>query len=52
VDGVVQPAAAPRFSRTIPDAPTAPEEADAKAALDGWLAAGEVAGLIDGGVVK
>ena len=46
VDGVVQPAPAPRFSRTPPDAPTPPQPADpasAAAALEGWLPAEEIA---------
>jgi crotonobetainyl-CoA:carnitine CoA-transferase CaiB-like acyl-CoA transferase len=37
VDGVVQPAPAPRFSRSVPDKPTAPEAPDAEAALAGWM---------------
>jgi crotonobetainyl-CoA:carnitine CoA-transferase CaiB-like acyl-CoA transferase len=44
IEGVVQPAPAPRFSRTVPDRPTAPEPADpatADAALAPWLACGE-----------
>ena len=52
VDGVVQPAVAPRFSRTLPEQPTAPAEADAQAALSGWLADDEVARLIEAGTVK
>jgi alpha-methylacyl-CoA racemase len=48
VDGVVQPAPAPRFSRTVPAAPTPPSEPDAAsvtAALAGWLTPGEIATL-------
>ena len=48
VDGVVQPAPAPRFSRTVPDVPTAPLPADAvgvDAALAGWLSAGDIEAL-------
>jgi alpha-methylacyl-CoA racemase len=38
VDGIVQPAPAPRFSRTVPDAPTAAVEpsTDLEAALAPW----------------
>ncbi len=46
VDGVVQPAPAPRFSRTQPDTPTPPQPADpasAAAALEAWLPAEEIA---------
>jgi crotonobetainyl-CoA:carnitine CoA-transferase CaiB-like acyl-CoA transferase len=45
VDGVAQPGPAPRFSRTVADAPRAPVAADAAgvdAALAGWLDAGEI----------
>ena len=48
VDGVVQPAPAPRFSSTVPEVPTPPraaDPADAEAALEGWLGAEEIAGL-------
>jgi alpha-methylacyl-CoA racemase len=47
IDGVVQPAPAPRFSRTPNPAPTAPVRADMidlDDALDGWLPAEEIAG--------
>ena len=40
VDGVVQPAPAPRFSRTVPDKPTPPEAPSAETAeqaLAGWI---------------
>jgi crotonobetainyl-CoA:carnitine CoA-transferase CaiB-like acyl-CoA transferase len=37
VDGVVQPAPAPRFSRTVPSMPTAPEAPDPERALAGWV---------------
>jgi alpha-methylacyl-CoA racemase len=46
IDGVVQPAPAPRFSRTPAGRPTPPLEAhnqDLPQALDGWLDAGEIA---------
>ncbi len=52
VDGVVQPAVMPRFSRTIPDSPTAPEEPNARAALSGWVADDEIARLLEAGAVK
>jgi crotonobetainyl-CoA:carnitine CoA-transferase CaiB-like acyl-CoA transferase len=48
VDGVVQPAPAPRFSRTVPDKPhgprpTTPENTDA--ALSEWLTGSDIAAL-------
>jgi alpha-methylacyl-CoA racemase len=46
IDGVVQPAPAPRFSRTPNPAPTAPVRADMVSlddALAGWLPADEIA---------
>lgn len=51
VDGVTQPAPAPRFSRTVPDKPTAPEAPDAQRALEGWLSREEVAALQQAGIV-
>jgi alpha-methylacyl-CoA racemase len=45
VDGVTQPAPAPRFSRTVPDKPRAPEPVSAEgsyAALAEWLGREEV----------
>lgn len=36
VDGVMQPAPAPRFSRTRNEAPTGPAQGDAQAVLRGW----------------
>lgn len=45
VAGVVQPVAAPRFSRTVPDVPTPPEKPDARAALAAWLSPDEIAAL-------
>jgi crotonobetainyl-CoA:carnitine CoA-transferase CaiB-like acyl-CoA transferase len=45
VDGVLQSGPAPRFSRTVPDKPTAPRPPDAQAALAGWLDAEEIAAL-------
>jgi len=46
IDGVVQPAPAPRFSRTPNPTPTAPVRADMVSlddALDGWLPGDEIA---------
>ena len=51
VDGVVQPAVAPRFSRSVPDKPTAPEPPDADRALEGWLPSDAVAKLKSEGVL-
>ena len=48
VDGVIQPAPAPRFSRTKPAPPTPPSEPDPSgiaAALAGWLDPTEIATL-------
>ena len=47
IDGIVQPAPAPRFSGTVPDLPTPPEApstATVDAALAGWLDLQQVAG--------
>lgn len=52
VAGVVQPAAAPRFSRTPPARPTPPQTAsDPQALLDWGCKAGELAALRDQGVL-
>ena len=51
IDGVVQPAPAPRFSRTVPGKPTAPEAPDAERALADWLADDAVAKLKAEGVL-
>jgi len=51
IGGVVQPAPAPRFSRTQPEPPTPPEAADPVRALDGWLGAEEIASLQASGVI-
>ena len=54
VDGVVQPAAAPRFSRTPAARPTAPEEtgADSEAVLRGWdIPKERIAALVAGRVL-
>jgi alpha-methylacyl-CoA racemase len=49
IDGIVQPAPAPRFSRTVPDLPIPPQPpgrgAAAEAALAAWLDPAEIAGL-------
>lgn len=52
VDGVRQPAPAPRFSRTTLPTPTPPAALsveNASAALDGWLSETEIAGLAAAG---
>ena len=52
VAGVMQPAPAPRFSRTQPDTPQPPAEAsraNAFAALKGWIADDKVAALAAAG---
>jgi alpha-methylacyl-CoA racemase len=51
VAGVMQSGPAPRFSRTVPDTPTAPRPPDTDAALAGWLDAKEIAGLRAEGVI-
>ena len=55
IDGVVQPAPAPRFSRTVPDLPippqpTGPEQAEA--ALAAWLDPAEIAALKTAGTLR
>ena len=49
IDGIVQPAPAPRFSRTIPDLPIPlqppSDPDDAEAALAPWLGPAEIAAL-------
>jgi alpha-methylacyl-CoA racemase len=55
VDGVTQPAPAPRFSRTRAALPTPPAEPDARgvpAALAGWLTEAEVATLQAAGTLS
>lgn len=42
IGGVVQPAPAPRFSRTEPDLPTPPEAPDAESALSIWMPANKI----------
>ena len=51
VDGITQPAPAPRFSRSVPDKPTGPKAPDAERALGGWLPADEIARLRSDGVI-
>jgi alpha-methylacyl-CoA racemase len=55
VDGVVQPAPAPRFSRTVPQTPQAPRASgvDLEGALGSWgFGVGEIAALRDSGAVR
>ncbi|HEX4894928.1 MAG TPA: CaiB/BaiF CoA-transferase family protein [Solimonas sp.] len=54
VDGVTQPAPAPRFSRSVPDQPTAPSpnDADVTAALAAWLPSEEIAALQRAGTLR
>jgi alpha-methylacyl-CoA racemase len=51
VEGVTQPAPAPRFSRTVPEKPTAPEPPDAARALEGWMTHDAIRTLQEQGVV-
>ena len=51
IDGITQPAPAPRFSRTIPDTPTPPEPPDAPRALEGWMTEAEIRALQEEGVL-
>lgn len=53
IDGVVQPAPAPRFSRTIPQAPSAPKKAmdtTLSEALHGWMDNDQIERLRDSGL--
>jgi len=54
VDGILQPAPAPRFSRTAPATPTPPQPNDTNvdAALAAWLLPQEIAGLRSGGILR
>ena len=49
IDGIVQPAPAPRFSRTVPDLPIPPQPPsgldEADAILADWLEPAEIAAL-------
>jgi crotonobetainyl-CoA:carnitine CoA-transferase CaiB-like acyl-CoA transferase len=51
IDGITQPAPAPRFSRTIPHTPTPPEAPDASRALEGWMTEPEIRALQEKGVL-
>ena len=54
IDGIVQPAPAPRFSATVPAKPTAPEAPSAAtvdAALAAWLEPGRIGELKDAGTL-
>jgi alpha-methylacyl-CoA racemase len=52
IGGVVQPAPAPRFSRTAPQVQGPPEGADNEAALKAWgFSADEVAKLQSAGAI-
>jgi alpha-methylacyl-CoA racemase len=55
IEGVIQPAPAPRFSRTVPDLPIPPQPTDpehAEAALAAWLDPAEIAALKAAGTVS
>ena len=55
IDGVPQPAPAPRFSRSKPAMPTPPEAAgpqNVDAALDGWLSTDRIQALKKQGVLQ
>lgn len=54
IDGVVQPAPAPRFSRSVPESPYAAKAADATPiaeALAGWAASGQASDWITKGAI-
>jgi crotonobetainyl-CoA:carnitine CoA-transferase CaiB-like acyl-CoA transferase len=51
IDGITQPAPAPRFSRTIPHTPTPPEAPDALRALEGWMTEPGIRALQEQGVL-
>ena len=51
VDDIVQPAPAPRFSRTVPAHPTPPEKPEPRAALAGWMTAAEIDALAASGTI-
>jgi alpha-methylacyl-CoA racemase len=55
IDGVVQPAVAPRFSRSTPKAPTLPQDVTPEGtgrALAAWLGPDEIAALRAAGTVR
>jgi alpha-methylacyl-CoA racemase len=52
IDGIVQPAPAPRFSRTVPDLPIPPQPpSTAEGALADWLEPAEIAALRASGTI-
>ena len=55
IDGITQPAPAPRFSRSTPDLPIPPQPpsraGEAEAALAAWLEPGEIAALCAAGTL-
>jgi alpha-methylacyl-CoA racemase len=55
IDGIVQPAPAPRFSRTVPDLPIPPQPPagleEAETILADWLGQDEIAALRAGGTI-
>jgi alpha-methylacyl-CoA racemase len=52
IDGVVQPAPAPRFSRTAPEIQGPPQSADSRAALSAWgFSAGDIDALAAAGAI-
>jgi len=51
IDSIVQPAPAPRFSRTVPLRPTAPEAPNPRRALEEWLTSDKLDKLIADGVL-
>ena len=52
IDGVVQPAPAPRFSRTVPQVQGPPQAADNAAALEAWsFSEDEISALVTAGAI-
>jgi alpha-methylacyl-CoA racemase len=55
IDGIVQAAPAPRFSRSVPDLPTPPRAitpANTDAALSDWFEPARIAALRDAGLIE
>ena len=52
IEGVVQPAPAPRFSRTPLGIPTPPRKPNPQAALTRWLTTADISGLQKAGIIK
>jgi alpha-methylacyl-CoA racemase len=55
IDGILQPAPAPRFSRTVPDLPIPPQPSgpeQAEAALAAWLDSTEIGALKAAGTLR